>query len=74
MGKLISSPTAQDTTNSYGCSSGVIPEGKFRYKLAGLDRKKLKKAHMIPLPLSIMNDKIICDSKKSKLKTTQPKI
>ena len=39
------SPTVQDTANSYGCSSGVNPEGrKYKYHIKSkINPKKTKK-------------------------------
>ena len=68
MAGLDNSPTVQDTANSYGCLSGVNPEGKKQYRIEGYDRREVKKNAMKPIPL------MICESKKSKQKTTQPKI
>lgn len=70
MARLNSSLTVQDTTNSYGCLSGAVPEGKKKYRMKGFDKKEIKKNAMKPLPSSLM----LCESKKSKPKTTQPKI
>ena len=57
-----------------------------KYRLKGFDKKEVKKNAMKPIPLMNINvdnasgndytviNGVICDSKKSKPKTTQPKI
>lgn len=75
MARLNSSLTVQDTTNSYGCLSGAVPEGKKKYRMKGFDKKEVKKNAMKPIPLDLMKDKItmekICGLKILKPTTTQ---
>ena len=76
MARLNSSLTVQDTTNSYGCLSGAVPEGKKKYRMRGFDKKEVKKNAMKPIPLDLMKDKItmekICGLKILEPTTTQP--